>query len=69
MHALEVIHRILRTRVTATVEEHEQIMAAFNEIVRALEPSLKGQPAPAPAPAPADEIPMPGKVSGRSAAS
>lgn len=65
MQALDVIHRVLRTRVSATIEEHEQIMASFNEVARALEKS--SFPAVPTGPLPSDEIPMPGKVSGRSA--
>ena len=64
MQALDVIHRVLRTRVSATIEEHEQIMASFNEVARALE---KASLQEAHVPLSPDEIPMPGKVSGRSA--
>ena len=64
MHALDVIYRILRTRVNATVEEHEQIMAAFNDIAAI----VKGMPIKVPVtPQATDEIPMPGKVSARPA--
>jgi len=53
--AIEIVNRVLRTRVQATLEEHEQIMAAFNDIVKALEekkPSLVHE----------DDVMMPGKV-------
>jgi len=64
MHALDVIYRILRTRVNATVEEHEQIMAAFNDIANV----VKGIPLKtAEVPPTTDDIPMPGRVSARPA--
>ena len=62
MHALDVIYRVLRTRVSATVEEHEQIMSAFNDVASI----VKGAPEPV-AQTPNGDIPMPGKVSSRPA--
>jgi len=65
MHALDVIYRVLRTRVSATVEEHEQIMSAFNDVANIVK-GVAVAPEPI-AQTPNGDIPMPGKVSSRSA--
>ncbi len=67
MTALDLIYRILRTRVSATVEEHEQIMTAFNEIANAIKKNTPPAAPPRAETADDDLLPMPGTVSSRPA--